>query len=164
MLLLTLMTMMMIVTPPPPPPPPSSSSSFICSLVTSSRCNNEAYEQDKDAERALTFAPKNSKNYRSASFTVRTKLSRALKSTLSGKLFQILTGVKACCFWYIVAVYVMLAMQHEFEGMMIAMQHRRLLDGGEYFLVGVDSKPYDPSHPQVYIEGCVTRCWMCRVV
>jgi len=52
-----------------------------------------------------------------------------------------------------VAVYVMLAMEHEFEGMMIAMQRRGLLDGGEYFLVGVDSKPYDPSDPQVYIEG-----------
>jgi len=52
-----------------------------------------------------------------------------------------------------VAVYVMLAMEHEFEGMMIAMQHKKLLDDGEYFLIGVDSKPYDPSDPQVYIEG-----------
>jgi len=52
-----------------------------------------------------------------------------------------------------VTVYVMLAMEHEFEGMMIAMQRKGLLDDGEYFLVGVDSKPYDPSDPQVYIEG-----------
>jgi len=51
------------------------------------------------------------------------------------------------------AVYVMLADEHEFEGMMIAMQQRKLLDDGQYFLVGVDSKPYDPSDPQVYIEG-----------
>ena len=54
---------------------------------------------------------------------------------------------------YDVAVYVMLALEHEFEAMMIAMQRRKLLDGGQYFLVGVDSKPYDPSDPQVYIEG-----------
>jgi len=54
---------------------------------------------------------------------------------------------------YRVAVYVMLAMEHEFEGMVIAMQRKKLLDNGEYFLVGVDSKPYDPLDPQVYIEG-----------
>jgi len=47
----------------------------------------------------------------------------------------------------------MLAMEHEFEAMMIAMQRKKLLDDGEYFLIGVDSKPYDPSDPQVYIEG-----------
>ena len=58
-----------------------------------------------------------------------------------------------CAALHHVAVYVMLAMEHEFEGMMIAMQRKKLLDDGEYFLIGVDSKPYDPSDPQVYIEG-----------
>ena len=48
------------------------------------------------------------------------------------------------------AVYVMLAFESEFEGMLIAMQQRDLLDGGEYFLIGVDSKPYDASHPRLY--------------
>jgi len=47
----------------------------------------------------------------------------------------------------------MLATEHEFEGMLIAMQRRQLLNDGEYFLIGVDSKPYDPSDPQVYIPG-----------
>jgi len=49
-------------------------------------------------------------------------------------------------------VYVMLALEHEFEGMLIAMHQRQLLDAGQYFLIGVDSKPYDPSHPRLY-EG-----------
>ena len=52
------------------------------------------------------------------------------------------------------AVYVMLALENELEGMLIAMHQKRLLDDGEYFLVGVDSKPYDPSHPRLYDEGC----------
>ena len=47
----------------------------------------------------------------------------------------------------------MLAFEHEFEGMLIAMHQRRLLDSGEYFLIGVDSKPYDPSHPRIYAQG-----------
>jgi len=47
----------------------------------------------------------------------------------------------------------MLAMEHEFEGMMLAMQRKNLLVDGEYLLIGVDPKPYDPSDPQVYIEG-----------
>jgi len=50
-------------------------------------------------------------------------------------------------------VYVMLALEYEFEGMLIAMYQRKLLAGGEYFLIGVDSKPYDPSHPRLYREG-----------
>ena len=50
-------------------------------------------------------------------------------------------------------VYVMLALEYEFEGLLIAMYQRQLLDGGEYFLIGVDSKPYDPSHPRLYREG-----------
>jgi len=32
---------------------------LLCSLNTSSRCSNKAYEQDKKAQPALTFVPKN---------------------------------------------------------------------------------------------------------
>jgi len=47
----------------------------------------------------------------------------------------------------------MLALEHEFKGMVVAMQQRKLLDDGQYFLVGVYSKPYDPRDTRVYFEG-----------
>ena len=59
----------------------------------------------------------------------------------------------------VVSVYVMLALEHEFKGMVVAMQQRKLLDDGQYFLVGVYSKPYDPRDTRVYFEG-----WHCLLL
>ena len=57
------------------------------------------------------------------------------------------------CLCVVVAVYVMLADYYEFEGLLIALKLRGLMDTGDYVVVGVDSKQYDPSDPQKYIEG-----------
>ena len=52
-----------------------------------------------------------------------------------------------------ISVYVMLADFYEFEGLLIALRLKGLLDTGEYIVVGVDPKQYDSSDPQKYIEG-----------
>ena len=49
----------------------------------------------------------------------------------------------------------MLADFYEFEGLLIALKLKGLLDTGEYIVVGVDSKQYDAQDPQKYIEGKV---------
>ena len=56
-------------------------------------------------------------------------------------------------FFFYISVYVMLADFYEFEGLLIALRLKGLLDTGEYIVVGVDPKQYDSSDPQKYIEG-----------
>lgn len=47
----------------------------------------------------------------------------------------------------------MLADYYEFEGLLISLKVRGLMDSGDYIVVGVDPKQYDPSDPAKYIEG-----------
>ena len=54
---------------------------------------------------------------------------------------------------FIIIVYVMLAEFFEYEGLLIALKLKGLLDTGQYIVVGVDTKVYDASDPQKYIEG-----------
>ncbi len=52
-----------------------------------------------------------------------------------------------------IAVYVMLGEHYEFVGLMLGLLLRGLLDTGEYFVVGVDTRQYDPRDPLKYLEG-----------
>jgi hypothetical protein len=52
-----------------------------------------------------------------------------------------------------ISVYVMLAEFYEFEGMLMALRMRGLLDTGDYVVVGVDAVQYDSADPNKYIEG-----------
>ena len=47
----------------------------------------------------------------------------------------------------------MLGEYYEFVGLMVSLLMRGLLDTGEYFVVGVDTRQYDPTDPQKYLEG-----------
>ena len=47
----------------------------------------------------------------------------------------------------------MLADFYEYEGLMVALKLKGLLDTGEYIVVGVDSKDYDYEDPHKYVEG-----------
>lgn len=47
----------------------------------------------------------------------------------------------------------MLGEYFEFVGLMISLLLRGLLDTGEYFVVGVDSRQYNPKTPVIYLEG-----------
>ena len=47
----------------------------------------------------------------------------------------------------------MLADFFEFEGLLIALKLKGLMDTGEYIVVGVDTKVYDVSDPQKYVVG-----------
>ncbi len=47
----------------------------------------------------------------------------------------------------------MLADFYEFEGLLIALKLRGLMDTGEYIVVGVDTEQYDSQDPPKYIEG-----------
>ena len=47
----------------------------------------------------------------------------------------------------------MLAEFFEFEGLLIALKLKGLIDTGEYIVVGVDTRVYDASDPQKYVEG-----------
>ena len=51
------------------------------------------------------------------------------------------------------AVYVMLAEYFEFHGLLQALKQRDLLSTGEYVVLGVETKHYDPKDPQKYIAG-----------
>lgn len=47
----------------------------------------------------------------------------------------------------------MLADAYEFQGLLIALKLKGLVDTGQYIMVGVDSQIYSPSDPRIYIEG-----------
>ena len=49
----------------------------------------------------------------------------------------------------------MLADFYEFEGLLIALKLKGLMDTGDYAVIGVDPKQYDASDPEKYIEGKV---------
>ena len=51
------------------------------------------------------------------------------------------------------SVYVMLGEHYEFVGLMVSLLLKGLLDTGEYFVVGIDTRQYDPRDPQKYLEG-----------
>ena len=51
------------------------------------------------------------------------------------------------------SVYVMLADFYEFEGLLNALHNSSLLDTGEYVVVGADTRMYDSTDPQKYIDG-----------
>lgn len=36
---------------------------------------------------------------------------------------------------------------------MVSLQHRGLLDNGEYFVIGIDIEQYDPMTPDKYLRG-----------
>ncbi len=50
----------------------------------------------------------------------------------------------------------MLGEHYEFIGLMVSLYLKGLLDTGEYFVVGVDTRQYDPTDPQKYLEGMWT--------
>ena len=54
---------------------------------------------------------------------------------------------------FFLSVYLMLADFYEYEGLMVALKLKGLLDTGEYIVVGVDSKDYDYEDPHKYVEG-----------
>ncbi|ELU09058.1 hypothetical protein CAPTEDRAFT_121651 [Capitella teleta] len=56
-----------------------------------------------------------------------------------------------------ILMYVMLADYYEFEGLLISLKVRGLMDSGDYIVVGVDPKQYDPSDPAKYIEGIIRK-------
>ena len=47
----------------------------------------------------------------------------------------------------------MLGEHYEFVGLMVSLLLKGLLDTGEYFVVGIDTRQYDPRDPQKYLEG-----------
>ena len=47
----------------------------------------------------------------------------------------------------------MLGEHYEFVGLMVSLLLRGLLDTGEYLVVGVDPRQYDPKRPTLYLEG-----------
>ena len=47
----------------------------------------------------------------------------------------------------------MLGEHYEFVGLMVSLLLKGLLDTGEYFVVGIDTRQYDPKDPQKYLEG-----------
>ena len=47
----------------------------------------------------------------------------------------------------------MLGEYFEFVGLMVSLLLRGLFDTGEYFVVGVDSRQYNPKTPRIYLEG-----------
>ena len=50
----------------------------------------------------------------------------------------------------------MLGEYFEFVGLMVSLLLRGLFDTGEYFVVGVDSRQYNPKTPRIYLEGRLT--------
>lgn len=57
------------------------------------------------------------------------------------------------------AVYVMLADAYEFTGLLIALKLMGLIETGDYVMIGVDSKTYNPADPIIYIQGNInTNC------
>lgn len=44
----------------------------------------------------------------------------------------------------------------EHLGLLVAMEERRLLSGGEYFVVGVELEQYDERDPEKYLRGVLT--------
>ncbi len=47
----------------------------------------------------------------------------------------------------------MLAEFYEFEGLLMALKLKGVMDSGDYAVIGVDPKQYDASDPEKYIEG-----------
>lgn len=47
----------------------------------------------------------------------------------------------------------MLGRRYEFIGLMDHLEDRGLLDSGEYFVVGIILRQYDPLKPFEYLEG-----------
>ena len=66
----------------------------------------------------------------------------------------------------------MLGEHYEFVGLMVSLLLKGLLDTGEYFVVGIDTRQYDPRDPQKYLEGLffyifiteVSRCFLCYLL
>ncbi|XP_071130761.1 guanylate cyclase 32E-like [Mytilus edulis] len=54
-------------------------------------------------------------------------------------------------------IYVMLGRRYEFIGLMDHLEDRGLLDSGEYFVVGIILRQYDPLKPFEYLEGIFDR-------
>lgn len=50
-------------------------------------------------------------------------------------------------------VYVILGHHYEHVGLMLSLQRKRLLEKGEYFVVGIDIEQYDASAPDKYLRG-----------
>ncbi|XP_059622692.1 guanylate cyclase 32E [Phlebotomus argentipes] len=50
-------------------------------------------------------------------------------------------------------IYLILGHYYEHLGLLLSLERRRLLDQGEYFVVGIDIEQYDPSDPEKYLKG-----------
>ncbi|XP_030080171.1 speract receptor isoform X2 [Drosophila hydei] len=50
-------------------------------------------------------------------------------------------------------IYLVLGHYYEHVGLMVSLQQRGLLSGGDYFVVGIDIEQYDPAKPEKYLRG-----------
>lgn len=50
-------------------------------------------------------------------------------------------------------MYVYLAEKYEFEGLLVALKAKGLLDTGEYIVIGIDRKNYNPNDATEVMEG-----------
>lgn len=57
------------------------------------------------------------------------------------------------CFLSGNSVYVIVGDYFEHLGLLLSLSEKRLLDTGDYFVVGVDIEQYDTSQPHKYFRG-----------
>lgn len=62
--------------------------------------------------------------------------------------------MRACVWmWISYEVYVILGHHYEHVGLMLSLKRKRLLEKGEYFVVGIDIEQYDATAPDKYLRG-----------
>ncbi|KAK2576984.1 hypothetical protein KPH14_011947 [Odynerus spinipes] len=61
-------------------------------------------------------------------------------------------------------IYVILGNYYEHIGLMMALDEKKLLEKGEYWVLGIDIKQYDNQHPDKYLRGLLQAKMDCSVL